>query len=48
MLSGALASAVVAFLLPFSGPGAVAATMAAFAAAALVTWRWSVRQDEAR
>lgn len=47
LLSGALASAVMAFLLPLSGPGAVAATMAAFAAAALVTWRWSVHQDKA-
>ena len=38
LLSGALASAVVAVLLPFYGPSAVAVPMAVLAAAALIAW----------
>ena len=38
LLSGALASAAVAFLLQSFGPGALAITMALLAAGALVTW----------
>jgi MFS transporter, DHA1 family, multidrug resistance protein len=40
LLSGALASAVVALLLQFFGPGALGVTMALLAVGALVTWRW--------
>lgn len=41
LLSGAIASAVVAFLLPTLGAGAVAYPMALLATAALIPWRWS-------
>jgi DHA1 family bicyclomycin/chloramphenicol resistance-like MFS transporter len=41
LLSGALASGVVAFLLQWYGPSAVAVPMALLAAAALMTWRWA-------
>jgi DHA1 family bicyclomycin/chloramphenicol resistance-like MFS transporter len=41
LLSGALASGVVAFLLQSHGPSAVAVPMALLAATALVTWRWT-------
>ena len=41
LLSGATASAVVAFLLPTLGAGAVAYPMALLATAALIPWRWS-------
>ncbi len=41
LLSGAIASAVVAVLLPILGAGAVAYPMAALATAALIPWRWS-------
>lgn len=43
LLSGALASAAVAVLLPALGPSAVAVPMALLAAAALVAWRWTGR-----
>ena len=43
LLSGALASAAVAVLLPSLGPSAVAVPMARLAAAALVAWRWTDR-----
>ena len=42
LMAGALASAVVAFLLQFFGLSAVAAVMALFATGALVAWRWTV------
>jgi MFS transporter, DHA1 family, multidrug resistance protein len=41
LLSGALASAVVAFLLQSFGPSAVAVPMAILAAGALITWRFT-------
>jgi len=41
LLSGALASAVVAFLLQSFGPSAVAVPMALLAASAFVTWRFT-------
>jgi len=44
LLSGALASAAVAVLLPDWGVSAVAVPMGLFAAAALVVWRWISRQ----
>ncbi len=43
LLSGAAASAVVAFLLPMLGTGAVAYPMAILATAALLPWRWTRR-----
>jgi len=46
LLSGALASAAVAFLLPALGPSAVAIPMALLAAAALVIWRLTSRREE--
>jgi len=44
LLSGALASAAVAVLLPGLRLGAVAIPMALFAAAALIVWRWLGRR----
>jgi len=41
LLSGALASAVVAFLLQSYGPSAVAIPMALLAASAFVAWRFT-------
>jgi MFS transporter, DHA1 family, multidrug resistance protein len=41
LLSGALASAVVAVLLPILGASAVALPMALLAGAALIIWRWA-------
>jgi DHA1 family bicyclomycin/chloramphenicol resistance-like MFS transporter len=43
LLSGALASAAVAVLLPTLGPSAVAIPMALLACAALVAWYWANR-----
>jgi MFS transporter, DHA1 family, multidrug resistance protein len=43
LLSGAMASAAVAALLPFLGPGAVALPMAVLAMAALLAWYWAAR-----
>lgn len=42
LLSGALASAVVATLLTYLGPAAVAVPMAVLAFAALVVWWWTI------
>lgn len=47
LAAGALASAVVAGLLPHFGAGAVAVPMALLAAAALVQWHWSTGDDTA-
>ncbi len=41
LLAGAMASAVVAVLLPDLGPGAVAIPMAFLAVGALLAWRWA-------
>jgi DHA1 family bicyclomycin/chloramphenicol resistance-like MFS transporter len=41
LLSGALASACVAGLLPYLGPSGVAVPMALLATAALLAWRWA-------
>lgn len=43
LMSGAIASAAVAVLLPVLGAGAVAYPMALLATAALIPWRWSRR-----
>jgi hypothetical protein len=41
LLSGAVSSAAVAFLLQSFGPGALGLTMALLAVGALITWRWT-------
>lgn len=46
LLSGALASAAVAFLLQSFGPSSVAIIMALLATGALMTWRWTGPRDE--
>jgi DHA1 family bicyclomycin/chloramphenicol resistance-like MFS transporter len=41
LLAGALASAAVAFLLQYYGPGSLALVMALLAGGALLTWHWT-------
>jgi DHA1 family bicyclomycin/chloramphenicol resistance-like MFS transporter len=46
LLLGAMASAIVAFLLRYFGVSAVSVPMALFATAALVTWHWTGLDEE--